>query len=184
MERRKVGFGSPSLPLRIMTGPTQHFYSSILDAWRFSVFAELSERKGFRGVDYADFQGSLQLLTSSHLKDKEKMLLRVILCGGVWNGFLLGRARRKMFPASSVAGKMVTVICLWECTFPPLLHVRELPEFSSLMALDRSKWPRCLLWHGWLPGLSCSRDRGPLGRFFWSAGLSGTRALLGCLSGG
>ena len=21
------------------------------------------------------------------------------------------------------------------------------------MSLDRSKWPRCLLWHGWLPGL-------------------------------
>ena len=22
------------------------------------------------------------------------------------------------------------------------------------MSLDRSKWPRCLLWHGWLPGLN------------------------------
>ena len=21
------------------------------------------------------------------------------------------------------------------------------------MSLDRSNWPRCLLWHGWLPGL-------------------------------
>ena len=36
----------------------------------------------------------------------------------------------------------------------PLQHVRELPEFAYLMSLDRSKWPRCLLWHGWLPGLS------------------------------
>ena len=26
----------------------QHFYSSFLDAWRFSVFSELAERKGFR----------------------------------------------------------------------------------------------------------------------------------------
>ena len=42
----------------------------------------------------------------------------------------------------------------WECTLPPLLYVRELPEFPSLMALDRSRWPRCLLWHGWLPGLT------------------------------
>ena len=32
-------------------------------------------------------------------------------------------------------------ICFWECTFHPLLH-------------GRSKWPRCLLCHGWLPGLS------------------------------
>ena len=38
--------------------------------------------------------------------------------------------------------------------FPPLQHVRDLPEFSFLMSLDRSKWPRCLLWHGWLPGLN------------------------------
>ena len=38
----------------------------------------------------------------------------------------------------------------------PLLlqHVRELPEFAYLMSLDRSNWPRCLLWHGWLPGLN------------------------------
>ena len=26
------------------------------------------------------------------------------------------------------------------------------------MSLDRSKWPRCLLWHGWLPGLGGVRD--------------------------
>ena len=36
-------------PLRMMTGPVQRFCSSILDAWRFSVFAKLSERKGFSG---------------------------------------------------------------------------------------------------------------------------------------
>ena len=38
--------------------------------------------------------------------------------------------------------------------FSPLQHVRELPEFAFLMSLDRSGWPRCLLWHGWLPGLN------------------------------
>ena len=52
-------------PLRMMTGPVQHFYSSILDAWRFGVFAKLSERKGFSGAEVADFEGSVQLLTSS-----------------------------------------------------------------------------------------------------------------------
>ena len=30
--------------------------------------------------------------------------------------------------------------------------------------MDCSKWPRCLLWHGWLPGLS-----GPGGRTPWAA---------------
>ena len=31
----------------MMTGPIQHFRSAILEAWRFHVFAKLSERKGF-----------------------------------------------------------------------------------------------------------------------------------------
>ena len=48
--------GSVSLPpLRVMTCSVQHFYSSILDTWRFSVFAKLSERKGFWEAEYADF---------------------------------------------------------------------------------------------------------------------------------
>ena len=34
-------------PLRMMTGPIQYFRSAILEAWRFHVFAKLSERKGF-----------------------------------------------------------------------------------------------------------------------------------------
>ena len=68
------GFEFLSLFLRMMTGPVQHFYSSILDAWRFHVFAKLSERKGFFGGEYADFQGYLQLLTSSHLRERDKVL--------------------------------------------------------------------------------------------------------------
>ena len=59
-------------PLRMMTGPVQHFYSAILDAWRLSVFSKLSERKGFLCGEFADFQGSPQLLTSSHLREREK----------------------------------------------------------------------------------------------------------------
>ena len=48
------GWVRVSLPhLRMMTGRVQHFYSSILDA---CVFAKLSERKGFRGAEYADFR--------------------------------------------------------------------------------------------------------------------------------
>ena len=47
---------------------------------------------------------------------------------------------------------------------PPLLsvqHVRKLPEFAYLMSLDRSKWPRCLHWHGWLPGLNGIDSKAP-----------------------
>ena len=28
-----------------MTGPVQHFRSAFLDAWRFSIFSKLAERK-------------------------------------------------------------------------------------------------------------------------------------------
>ena len=79
-------------PLRMMAGPIQHFRTAILDAWHFHVFSKLSERKGFWGVEFADLKGSLQLLNSTLLRDRDKMLSRAILCGGVWNGFLLGQA--------------------------------------------------------------------------------------------
>ena len=45
-------------------------------------------------------------------------------------------------------------ICFGECPFPPLVEIRENPEFHELMEMDKSFWPRCLLWHGWLPMLS------------------------------
>ena len=72
-DEAEKGWVRVSLPLlRMMIGLVQHFRSSILDAWRFSVFTKLSERKGFLGGEYADFQGSSQLLTSSHLREREK----------------------------------------------------------------------------------------------------------------
>ena len=36
----------------------------------------------------------------------------------------------------------------------PLVEIRESPEFHDLMREDKAHWPRCLLWHGWLPMLS------------------------------
>ena len=42
----------------------------------------------------------------------------------------------------------------WECTFPPLVEIRKNPEFHDLMRMGQGHWPRCLLWHGWLPMLS------------------------------
>ena len=42
----------------------------------------------------------------------------------------------------------------WDCTLPPLVEIREHPEFHCLLEMEKSCWPRCLLWHGWLPLLS------------------------------
>ena len=51
----------------------------------------------FLGGDFADFQGSLQLLTLSLLRERDKMLLRAILCGVFGTESFLARPRRKMF---------------------------------------------------------------------------------------
>ena len=59
-----------------------HFRSAILDAWRFQVFARFSERQSFLEGEFCDFHGSLHLLTSSHLRDRDKMLLRAVFVWG------------------------------------------------------------------------------------------------------
>ena len=46
------------------------------------------------------------------------------------------------------------VICSGNVPFLPLVEIRENPEFHDLMRMDKAHWPRCLLWHGWLPMLS------------------------------
>ena len=53
----------------------------------------------------------------------------------------------------------------WECPYHPLVEIREIPEFHDLMRMAKSHWPRCLLWHGWLPLLS-----GTGGESRWSIG--------------
>ena len=60
----------------MMAGPIQHFRTAILEAWQFHVFARLSERKGFRSVEFADLKGSSQLLTSTHLRDRDKNVVK------------------------------------------------------------------------------------------------------------
>ena len=87
------------------------------------------------------------------------MLLRATRCGVFGTDSFLARPRRKMFLVSSVARRMEMVIYFWECAFRLLLHVRELPEFATLMALDRGNWPRSLLC--WLPGLGSAGERDP-----------------------
>ena len=83
-------------------------------------FAKLSKRKVFFwSGEYADFEGSLQLLTSSHLRERDKMLLRAILCGRVWNGFLLGKAKKEDVPYRLCGKKDGDGHLFWECYFPP-----------------------------------------------------------------
>ena len=93
----------------------------------------LSERV-FGGVEFADLKGSLQLLNSTHQRDRDKMLLRAILCGGVWNGFLLGKAKKEDVPCRFCGKRDGDGHLFWECSFLPLQRVRDLPEFACFFS--------------------------------------------------
>ena len=145
----------PGLPLLSnLAGPLQHFKAAILDAWRNKVAADLCGRKGFRGGPLLDIHGSLQLLNSSHVRERDKALLRNVMVGGVWNGMLLGRVRGQAVPCRFCGAPDSDGHLFWECPFPLFIEIRENPELHDLMRLDKERWPRCLLWHGWLPMLS------------------------------
>ena len=81
-----------------LVGSIQHFKAAILDAWRNKVAANLCGREGFRGGPLLDVHGSLQLLNSFHVRDRDGGLLRSIMVSGVWNGFLLGKVKGQPVP--------------------------------------------------------------------------------------
>ena len=150
-----LAWSLPGLPLLSnLAGLLQHLKAAILDAWRDKVSVDLFGRKGFRGGPLLDFHGSLQLLNSSHVRERDKALLPSIMVGGVWNGFLLGKVRSQVVPCWFCGAPDGDGHLFWECTFPPLVEIRGNLEFHDLMRMDKGHWPRCLLWHGWLPMLS------------------------------
>ena len=67
--------------------------------------------------------------------------------------FLVGCGVR-LFLEGSVVLLIMMVTFFGIALFFPLVEIRENPEFHDLMRLDKARWPRCLLWHGWLPMLS------------------------------
>ena len=36
----------------------------------------------------------------------------------------------------------------------PFVQLREHPEFTELIQMDKRHWPRCLPGHGWLPAVA------------------------------
>ena len=170
-----LAWSRPGLPLLSnLAGPIQHFKSALLDAWRNKVAADLCGRKGFRGGHLLDIHGSLQLLNSSGAGERDKALLRsmswLVVSGMVC--FLVGCVAR-LFHVGSVVLLILMVICFGECPFPPLVEIRENPESHDLTRLDKEHWPRCLLWHGWLPMLSSVNGASP-----WAVDASESAAYL------
>ena len=92
------GWIRPGLPmLHHLAGPHQHVKTDVWDAWRAKVSFDLCRRQGFRVSPMLDIAGSLQLLHAPHVRERDKALLRSIMVGGVWNGFLLGHAGRNRY---------------------------------------------------------------------------------------
>ena len=141
--------------------------SAILGAWRNKVAADLCSRRRFGSGPLLDVHGSLQLGNSSHVRERDKALLRCIMVGGVWNGLLLNKIRRLPVPCRLCGAPDGDGHLFGECTFPPLVEIRENPEFHDLIRMDNAHWPRCLLWHGWLPMLSGVHGASP-----WAASAS------------
>ena len=169
-----LAWSRPGFPLLSnIAGLVQHFKAAILDAWRCRDAAGLCGRAGFRCGPLLDIHGSLQLLNSAHVRERDKALLRsimVVVSGMVC--FLVGYEVRR-FLVGSVGLLTMLVIFFGDCPFPPLVEIRENPEFHDLMRLDKAHWPRCLLWHGWLPLLS-----GVNGPSFWAVDASESAAYL------
>ena len=104
----------------MLSGPVQHYQSATFEAWQLNVRAQLADRKCFRGAQFSDIPGSVQLLTSSLQRERVKMLSRYILCvWGVWNGFA-------EVPCRFRGEKDGDGHLFWDCTFPLIAHVREL----------------------------------------------------------
>ena len=79
----------------------------------------------------------MQLLNSDHVRGRDKALLRGVLAGGVWNGSLR-KVKGQHVPCRFCGGADGDGHLFWDCTIPPLVEIREDPEFHDLMEMDKS----------------------------------------------
>ena len=63
------------------------------------------------------------------------MLLSAILCGGVWNGFLLGKAKKEDVPCRFRGRRDGDGHLFWDCTF------KMRGETSVLVKRSMQWWP-------------------------------------------
>ena len=73
---------TPGLPhLCQLASPYQFFKSAVWDAWCAKIACDLGARQGFRSGGLLDLRWSLRMLRSSHVRDRDKGLLRGTLPG-------------------------------------------------------------------------------------------------------
>ena len=127
-----LAWSRPGLPLLgNLAGPVQHFRAAILDAWRNKAAADLCDREGFRGGPLLDIHGSLQLLNSSHVRDRDKGLLRSIVVGGVYGTvFCWVGLKGSLFHVGFVVLLMVMVTSFGNVHFLLLLRFVKILSFT------------------------------------------------------
>ena len=92
--------------------------------------ADLCAWSGFRGLLLLDILGSHQLLASSHVRERDKALLRSVMVGGVWNGFW-ERCVVRWSLAGSVVVLMEMVISFGNVLTLLLLRFENILSFTS-----------------------------------------------------
>ena len=134
-------------------------------------------------------KGSSQLLTSSHLRERDK---NAVECHFVWESLeripsWQGQEGRRSLSVFVERG-MVMVTCSGSVLSPLLLSFSmsgSCPNLPLSCLLIVANGPVVLLWHGWLPGLSCAGERDPWVTSCRIFGLlSSLSAVCGCLSCG
>ena len=101
--------------------------------------------EGFRGGSLLDVTGTLQLNSSLMYWKGIRYCLEVSWLVVSGSGSCWGGCEDSLFHVGSVVVLMVMVTFLVERTFPPLVQIRENPEFHDLMRMDKGRWLRLLL---------------------------------------
>ena len=151
-------------PLRMMSGPVQHFYSFFWMPGDMIFLPSYLSGRALWGLSMWIFKVLYNYLPLPICGKEIKCCQEPPRVGAFGTDSFLARLRRKMFLVDFVAKGMVVVPYFGSAlssSSPLLQHVRELSEFPSLMSFDRSKWPRCLLRYGWLPGLGGTTEGDP-----------------------
>ena len=64
------------------------------------------------------------------------MLLRAIMAGGGWHGFLPGKSKGTDIHCRFCDAQGGDVHLFWECPFPPLVHLRHRPAAADLAIVE------------------------------------------------
>ena len=126
-----LAWSRPGFPLLCnLAGPVQHFRAALLGAWCNKIAADLCAREGFSGRALClDVHGSLQLLNSSHVRERDKVVLRSVMVGVFGVGFSLVGLGASLFHVDFVVHLIVMVNFFGNVPFLLMLRFVKVPNF-------------------------------------------------------